>query len=103
MITIHGVAYLNRKPPKTSKLSSWIVPETENDKTLYSVPITACCASTDDFQKWYEENLKKDILLEKNLKLNGLIRFEDDMDPNLAGDIIFKNNVMLVQPVLPMF
>lgn len=103
MIRCEGELIINRNPKDIPHLMPYVSTKEIDGKNKLVFKIDDVYESKADFLRWYENTVKKPILLDGKTRLNGKIVMTDMEDMNQSGDWLIKNNFPSFQPVLPMF
>lgn len=103
MIRCEGDLVINRNPKDIPHLVPYVSTKEIDGKNKLVLNIDDVFESKDDFIRWYENTVKKPLLLNGKTYLNGKIVVTDMDDMNQSGDWLIKNNFPSFQPVLPMF
>lgn len=103
MIRCEGDLVINRNPKDIPHLIPYISTKEIDGKNKLVFNIDDVFESKADFLRWYENTVKKPILLNGKTYLNGKIVVTDMDDMNQSGDYLVKFTFLSFQPVLPMF
>lgn len=103
MIRCEGDLVINRNPKDIPHLVLYISTKEIDGKNKLVFTIDNIFDSKADFLRWYENTVKKPLLLNGKTYLNGKVVMTDMEDMNKSGDWLIKNNFPSFQPVLPMF